>query len=52
MRRAQNVIRQLQFIAGPGLQIIRQPLIDDNFVVLHVRRDQRRAGGGDHRVRR
>ncbi len=52
MRRAGNVISQPQFVARLRLQIIRQPLVDHNFVVAHVRRDQRRAGGRDHRVGR
>ena len=45
-------INQRQRIAGLRLQIIREPLADDDFVVAQTRRRPRRTGGGDHRVRR
>ena len=45
-------INQRQHIAGLRLQIIREPLAQDDFVVAQTRRRPRRTGGGDHRVRR
>ena len=49
--RARNKISQFQFVPRPGLQIIGQPLIEENLVVAHVRRDQRRAGRRHHGIR-
>ncbi len=44
-------VSQVHCVARPDLQIVRQPLVDDYLVVAHPRWRERRASGGDHRVR-
>ena len=52
MGRAGNIIGQAQCISRPGLQIIRQPLVNHNFIVTHARGQKGSAGRRDHRVGR
>ena len=46
------LVSQRNFIAGLYLQIVREPLADDDFVIAQIRRCPRHTSGGDHRVRR
>ena len=43
-------VGQLQLSAGLELQLVREPLVDDDLVIAQVRRHERRTGGSDHRV--
>ena len=45
-------IRERNFRARADLQILREPLVDDDFVVAQIRGHERRTRGGDHRVGR